>query len=136
MNEIRADMLKAKRMVSDVEMIIGKREGETELVNKLIDAQNLLTFCMSRLENAIILPCKVGDTVYGIAERYTECTPYGERYSEYACAGCEKECDSIKEHYIRPVKITNIHWIFNMWDYYGKTWFTDPEAAQKALKAR
>lgn len=64
MNEIREDMLKVKRMVSDVEMIIGKREGETELVNKLIDAENLLTYCMSRLENAIVPPCKVGDTVY------------------------------------------------------------------------
>ena len=64
MNEIREDMLKVKRMVSDVEMIIGKRDGETELVNKLIDAENLLTYCMSRLENAIVPPCKVGDTVY------------------------------------------------------------------------
>lgn len=57
-------MLKVKRMVSEVEIIIGKREGETELVNKLIDAENLLTYCMSRLENAIVPPCKVGDTVY------------------------------------------------------------------------
>ena len=63
-NEIREDMLKIKRMVSEVEMIIGKQEGETELVNKLIDAENLLTYCMSRLENAIVPPCKVGDTVY------------------------------------------------------------------------
>lgn len=63
-NEIRADMLKVKNMVSEVEMIIGKREGETELVNKLIDAQNLLTYCMSRLENAIVPPCMGGDTVW------------------------------------------------------------------------
>lgn len=63
-NEIREDMLKVKRMVSEVEIILGKREGETELVNKLIDAENLLTYCMSRLENAIVPPCKVGDTVY------------------------------------------------------------------------
>lgn len=63
-NEIRADILKAKKMVSEVEMIIGKREGETELVNKLIDAENLLTYCMSRLENAIVPPCKVGETLY------------------------------------------------------------------------
>lgn len=69
MNEIREDMLKVKRMVSDVEMIIGKREGETELVNKLINAQNLLTYCMSRLENAIVPPCKVGDTVYAIGDK-------------------------------------------------------------------
>lgn len=65
-NQIRADMLKVKRMVSEVEMIIGKREGETELVNKLIDAENLLTYCMSRLENAFVPPCKVGETAYWI----------------------------------------------------------------------
>lgn len=55
-NEIRADMLKVKKMISEVEMIIGKREDETKLVNKLIDAENLLTYCMSRLENAVVPP--------------------------------------------------------------------------------
>lgn len=64
MTEIREDMLKVKRMMSEVEIILGKREGESKLVNKLIDAQNLLTYCMSRLENVIIPPCEVGDTVY------------------------------------------------------------------------
>lgn len=67
MNEIRADMLKVKRMISDVEIVIGKRDGETELVNKLIDAENLLTYCMSRLENAVVPPCKVGDKVQAIS---------------------------------------------------------------------
>lgn len=70
MNEIREDMLKVKRMVSEVEMILGKREGETELVNKLIDAENLLTYCMSRLENAIVPPVKPGDTVYAYCEYF------------------------------------------------------------------
>lgn len=69
-NEIREDMLKVKRMVSEVEIILGKREGETELVNKLIDAENLLTYCMSRLENAIVPPVKPGDTVYAYCEYF------------------------------------------------------------------
>ncbi|MBQ8766074.1 MAG: hypothetical protein IJZ16_04660 [Clostridia bacterium] len=69
-NEIREDMLKVKRMVSEVEIIIGKREGESELVNKLIDAQNLLTYCMSRLENAFVPPCKVGETLYLVQVDY------------------------------------------------------------------
>ncbi len=116
-----------------------------KLINLMIEAKKadtedvpfsefLADFLLSN--GVIVLPCNVGDTVYEIDERYTKCTPYGERFSVYACAGCEKSCDSRKELYIRPVEITNIHWIFNMWDYYGKTWFTDPEAAQKALKAR
>lgn len=75
MTEIREDMLRVKRMVSEVEIIIGKREGETELVNKLIDAENLLTYCMSRLENAIVLTVKPGDTVYAYCE-YFGVLPY------------------------------------------------------------
>ena len=50
MTEIREDMLRVKRMMTDVELVLGKREGENELVNKLIQAENLLTYCMSRLD--------------------------------------------------------------------------------------
>lgn len=67
MSEIREDMLNVKRMMIEVELILGKREGENKLVNKLIGAQNLLTYCMSRLENAITPPCKIGDTVWAIS---------------------------------------------------------------------
>ena len=66
-------------MVSEVELYIGKREGETEFVNKLINAENLLTYCLSRLENAVLLPCKVGDTVY-----YISATAEKEK-----CKGCK-----------------------------------------------
>ena len=51
MTEIREDMLRVKRMMTDVELVLGKREGEDELVNKLIRAENLLTYCMSRLQS-------------------------------------------------------------------------------------
>lgn len=82
----------------------------------------------------IVPPCKVGDTVYEIDECYTICTPFHERYSEYSCAGCKEKCDSIKERYARKVEINNIHWIFNMWDYFGKTVFLTREEAEKALE--
>lgn len=68
-NEIREDMRKVKRMVAEVEIIIGKREGEIGYANQLIDAENLLTYCMSRLENAIVLPCKVGTPVFIINKK-------------------------------------------------------------------
>lgn len=84
--------------------------------------------------NVIVPPCKVGDTVYYISERYTECTAYRERYSEYSCSGCDVYCDSIKERYIVEVEINNIHWIFNMWEEFGKTVFLTKEEAEKALK--
>ena len=74
--EINKDILKAKKMVSEVELYIGKREGETEFVNKLINAENLLTYCLSRLENAILPPCKVGDTVYVLSKDKKEILGY------------------------------------------------------------
>lgn len=45
----------------------------------------------------IILPCKVGDTVYCIFNRYTRCTFSNEEFDEYSCQGCEYECDSKKK---------------------------------------
>ena len=84
----------------------------------------------------IVPPCKVGDTVYYISERYTECTAYREQYNEYSCSGCDVYCDSIKERYIVKVEINNIHWIFNMWEEFGKTVFLTKEEAEKALKER
>ncbi len=111
MTEIREDMLKVKRMVSEVEITIGKREGETELVNKLIDAQNLLTYCMSRLENAIVPPCKVGDTVYAVRH-------WSARKSIYS--------------FVAP----DIAWIVEHTNDFGKTVFLTREEAEKALKER
>lgn len=83
----------------------------------------------------IVPPCKVGDTVYYISEKYTECTAYREQYNEYSCSGCDVYCDSVKERYIVEVEINNIHWIFNMWKEFGKTVFLTKEEAEKALKA-
>lgn len=110
-SEIRADMLKVKRMVSEVEMIIGKREGETELVNKLIDAENLLTYCMSRLENAIVLPCKVGDTLYGIKTFVS--TNYKTVYSFNA---------------------PDAAWIIEQKENFGRAIFLTKDEAEAALK--
>ena len=50
MDDIREDMRKVKRMITDVELVLGKQKDKMQLVNKLISAENLLTYCMSRLE--------------------------------------------------------------------------------------
>ena len=110
-NEIRADMLKVKRMISDVEIVIGKQDGETELVNKLIDAENLLTYCMSRLENAIVLPCKVGDMLYGIKTFVS--TNFKTVYSFNA---------------------PDAAWIIEQKENFGKTIFLNKDEAESALK--
>ncbi len=156
MTEIREDMLKVKRMISEVEITIGKREGETELVNKLIDAENLLTYCMSRLENAIVPPCKVGDTVYAIADcsrimmyydndyltgtgaiecpfedvcEFTECNDENTQVIETCVSHLlfdDEDCTFGCEH---------INNSYNFNDF-GKTVFLTREEAEKALAER
>lgn len=127
MNEIRADIVKAKKMVSEVEMIIGKREGEGELVNKLIDAENLLTYCMSRLENAIVPPCKVGDTVYDISS------------GEVLICTIEKIEISLTERMLLFIDISIKYPTYSTTetietDYFGKTVFLTKEEAEQKLK--
>lgn len=135
MTEIREDMLRVKRMISEVEIIIGKREGETELVNKLIDAENLLTYCMSRLEKAIVLPVKPGDTVYAYCE-YFGVLPYlvgnfhigymgkEEDYLHWEAAAYAAETDEL---------LDDID--FDLEDI-GKDIFLAREEAEKALAER
>lgn len=143
MNEIREDMLKVKRMIADVEIILGKREGETELVNKLIDAENLLTYCMSRLENAIVPPCKVGDKVYVDGNSWSEyaCIHYENEfiYSKFFVIGKIVSIVKTKKQLLMKIRVESA----NHSRYYhkrytvnaiGKTVFFTKEEAKKALK--
>lgn len=79
------------------------------------------------------LPCKVGDMVYLICSRYSECSKYKERLDEYNCQGCEEdECDSHKEYYIHINHSVSIEWIVRNLNNFGKTVFlTQAEAEQK-----
>lgn len=132
-NEIRTDMLKVKRMISEVEMIIGKREGETKLVNKLIDAENLLTYCMSRLENAVVPPCKVGDTVY-IPWMYDGTK--GIAFFEVTHIIIDRNKSYIKTNFTTDDE--GFYELYNggkfVFDKIGKTFFLTYEEAEQALK--
>ena len=137
-NEIREDTLKVKRMIADVEIILGKREGETELVNKLIDAENLLTYCMSRLENAIVPPCKVGDTVYFIENEQVRCGEVVE-IRRYKDPEVISENSPIQEiYYVNSAVICFPMGCSELTPYtrddFGKIVFHTKEAAEKALK--
>ena len=84
----------------------------------------------------LVLPCKVGDKVYQMISRYTECTPFGDTFDEYSCCGCEEECDSHKEYEIIETKaytLEDIAWNIRCGNW-GKNIFTDRESAEKALK--
>ena len=82
------------------------------------------------------LPCKVGDTVYLICSRYSECSKYKERFDEYDCQGCEDECDSHKEYYIHINHSVSLEWIVRNLNNFGKTVFLTQEQAEKNLSCK
>ena len=81
------------------------------------------------------LPCRVGDIVYCICERYTKCSEYGQVLEEYPCQGCEcLECDSHKELYVQPQKAYTLDWIVSNLKRFGKIVFLTQEEAEQKLK--
>ena len=81
------------------------------------------------------LPCKVGDTVYRIYERYTKCSENEQEFDEYSCQGCEcLECDSHKEFYVQSQKTYSLDWIVSNLKRFGKTIFLTKEEAEQKLK--
>lgn len=71
--------------------------------------------------------------IYIISSRYTICSGYGSRFDEYSCAGCEYECDSKKEYYVRPTYLSSID-VNTYVDRFGKTIFLTREEAEKKLE--
>ena len=81
------------------------------------------------------LPCKVGDTVYCIYERYTKCSENEQEFDEYSCQGCEcLECDSHKELYVQSQKAYSLYWIVSNLKRFGKTVFLTQAEAEAKLK--
>ena len=81
------------------------------------------------------LPCKVGDTVYCIYERYTKCSENEQEFDEYSCQGCEcLECDSHKEFYVQSQKTYSFDWIVSNLKRFGKTVFLTKTEAEQKLK--
>ena len=81
------------------------------------------------------LPCKVGDTVYCIYERYTKCSENEQEFDEYSCQGCEcLECDSHKELYVQAQKAYSLDWIVSNLKRFGKTVFLTQAEAEDKLK--
>lgn len=80
------------------------------------------------------LPCKVGDTVYCIFNRYTKCTSSNERFDECSCQGCEYECDSKKENYVQDMRAYSLDWIVTNLKNFGKTVFLTKSEAEAKLE--
>lgn len=99
------------------------------LVKKLGEYEDL-----DEQNRLIRLPCKVGDTVYCIFNRYTKCTSSNERFDEYSCQGCEYECDSKKENYVQDMRAYSLDWIVTNLKNFGKTVFLTKSEAEEKLK--
>lgn len=88
----------------------------------------------------IVLPCKVGSTIYRIDEMSKHCSHEGEYYDEYYCRKCRHllngDCDSRKEPYIKEIKNANAQTILGNEHLIGTRVFLTREEAEKALAER
>ena len=80
------------------------------------------------------LPANKNAEIYLISSRWTICSKCGSRFDEYSCSGCEYECDSKKEYYVRPTCLSSINVSFYA-NQFGKTVFLTREEAKKKLQA-
>ena len=71
--------------------------------------------------------------IYIISSRWTVCSECGSRFDEYSCSGCEYECDSKKEYYVRPIYLSSIN-VSTYANQFGKTIFFTREEAEKKLE--
>lgn len=79
------------------------------------------------------LPVNKNKEIYIISSRWTVCSECGSRFDEYSCSGCEYECDSKKEYYVRPTYLSSIN-VDTYANQFGKTIFLTYEEAEKKLE--
>lgn len=79
------------------------------------------------------LPANKNKEIYIISSRWTVCSECGSRFDEYSCIGCEYECDSEKEYYVRPTYLSSIN-VDAYANQFGKTVFLTREEAEKKLE--
>ena len=65
-------------------------------------------------DNAVELPCKVGDTVYSIKATYSKCR-LGCYWDAMSCGGCECECDSRATYEVQEERVLSIAFNGGSW---------------------
>ena len=88
----------------------------------------------------IVLPCKVGSTLYRIDEMSKQCSYENEHYDEFYCRNCRirlnGDCDARKEPYIFVIQNANAQAILGNQHLIGTRVFLTREEAEKALAER
>lgn len=100
----------------------------------------------------VVLPCKIGDTVYHPSYKFTKCSAYDyePRYKHDSnCEGCESECDSECYPCIYEGRVTELEVLSNgeikVYSYFKEKWdnsgyqigrqiFLTREEAEEALR--
>lgn len=77
----------------------------------------------------IVLPCKVGDTVYKVW--YDPCHNGETHPDSYGCSGCEDACDIKKS--IHEMKAPSVDWILRQLHNGSFVYFLTREEAEAAL---
>ena len=81
----------------------------------------------------VILPCKVGDTVYKLW--YKPCHNGEEAPDSYGCCGCEDECDLKRD--IFEYVVPSVDWILRRKNSFGKgVWYLTREEAEDAMDGK
>lgn len=99
---------------SEVEFVLGEYERFTKL---------------EREGRLIVLPCKVGDTVYKVW--YDPCHNGETHPDSYGCSGCEDVCDIKKS--VHEMKAPSVDWILRQLHNGSFVYFLTPEEAEAAL---
>lgn len=96
-----------------------------------IPLDRLETVCDAERDGrCVVLPCKVGDTVYKLW--YKPCH-HGNTYPDgMDCCGCEDECDI--ERAVIPFTANSFEHIVGMMGSFNRLWFLTPESAEEALR--
>ena len=64
--------------------------------------------------NAVLMPCNIGDTVYSIGKEYTKCH-LDTYYDDIRCQGCVTECDSHCKRFVFTETVTSLQYDGTNW---------------------
>jgi hypothetical protein len=107
----------------------GLEPEEVAELKARFDAHWLEIFKAEEQGRLIVLPCKVGDTVYKVW--YDPCHN-GEKYPDsYGCSGCEDVCDIKKS--IHEIKAPSVDWILRQLHNGSFVYFLTREEAEAAM---
>lgn len=132
-NEVNRNIsFEGAKMLTEGECVIYLRELERlrAIVGDMDEDRLRELIAAARDGRCVVLPCKVGDTVYKIW--YHPCK-HGETYPDsYSCSGCYDECDLRKD--IFPVTINCIEQIIGRSNSVASGWlYLTPAEAEAAL---